>query len=106
MSAHQGTIYLTSLDVQRVHQELIEEFGMPSILRDFGALDSAVIRPKILAYYEEADIFAQAAALIAGIALAHAFEDGNKRLAYVVGETFLLVNGVQLTADSIAYADE
>jgi death-on-curing protein len=44
--------------------------------------------------------------LIAGIALAYAFEDGNKRLAYVVGETFLLVNGVELMADSIAYADE
>ncbi len=106
MSARRGIIYLTALDVQRMHQELIEEFGAPSILCDFGALDCAVTRPKTLAYYEEADIFTQAAALVAGIALARAFEDGNKRLAYVAGETFLLVNGVELSADSIAYADE
>lgn len=53
------------------------------------------MRPQM---YEDADIIAQAVVLIAGIALAHAFVDGNKRTALAVGKTFLLLNGFQVVS--------
>ena len=41
---------------------------------------------------------ALAAAYTLGIARNHPFVDGNKRTAAVVSETFLMLNGYQLTA--------
>jgi prophage maintenance system killer protein len=38
--------------------------------------------------------------------LAHAFEDGNKRLAYAATIAFLAYNGVSLTANPLAIADQ
>ena len=48
------------------------------------------------AYYEAADLVIQAALLISGIALAHAFLDGNKRTALLAGTTFLDLNGLAI----------
>jgi death-on-curing protein len=98
--------YLTAAEVEVMHQELMAGFGLPSILRDRGALESAVLRPQNAAYYDGADIWTQASSLIAGIALVHAFEDGNKRLADVSGATFLWINGLRITADPVDYAKQ
>jgi death-on-curing protein len=62
-------------------------------LRDEGALESAVMRPQMAAHHTGADAAEQAVTLIAGIALAHAFVDGNKRTAPAAGTTFLILNG-------------
>ncbi len=51
------------------------------------------MRPQMAAYYEEADVVTQTALIISGIALAHAFVDGNKRTALLAGTTFLDLNG-------------
>ena len=56
-------------------------------------------RPQNLAAYEEPDIAALAAAYAFGIARNHPFLDGNKRLALVVSETFLGLNGAWLDSD-------
>jgi len=77
--------YLTVLDVIAMHDELIERTGGAVGLRDEGALDSAIMRPQMAAYYEEADLVTQAVLLMSGIALAHAFVDGNKRTALASG---------------------
>jgi death-on-curing protein len=98
--------FLSVLDVQRLHHDLLEPLGQASVLRDTGLLEGAVMRPRHAAYYEDADIFEQAAKLACGIALAHAFEDGNKRLAYVAAIVFLAYNGVTLNADPVALADQ
>lgn len=98
--------YLNTAEVEVMHEVIMADAGQPSILRDRGALESAVLRPHNAACYADAGIWAQAASLIAGIALAHAFEDGNKRLADVVGATFLLMNGLRIVADPVAYADK
>ena len=98
--------YLTVGDVEAVHRDLIAGAGAPSILLQPGALESAVHRPRNVAYYENADLFVQAAHLIGGIALAHAFEDGNKRLAYACGLTFLRQNGIRITGSPEAIADQ
>jgi len=62
-------------------------------LRDSGALDAALDRPKNLLAYGDPDLFDLAGAYAFGIAKAHAFVDGNKRTAYITTRTFLLLNG-------------
>ncbi len=96
--------YLTPGDVEAIHRDLMAGAGAVSILLQPGALEGAVHRPRNIAYYENADLFVQAASLIGGIALAHAFEDGNKRLAYACGLTFLRQNGFRITGSSEAIA--
>lgn len=80
------------------HAEQLAEHGGPSGVRDAGALDSAMMRPRNLALYGEPDLAALAAAYGFGIARNHPFVDGNKRAAAVVMETFLTLNGFTLTA--------
>ena len=75
---------------------ILEREGTAAIVRDRGALESAVMRPQMAAHYEQADVIAQAATLMAGIALAHPFLDANKRTALAAGATFLALNGLQV----------
>ena len=58
----------------------VEETEETHFLRDRGLLESALARPRNAFAYEE-DIVALAVRLLAGIAQAHAFEQGNKRTA-------------------------
>ena len=98
--------YLTVGEVETMHRELMTGAGRSSILRDRGVLESAVHWPRNAAYYDQVSLFAQAASLMAGIALAHAFEDGNKRLAYAAMLTFLRLNNIRITAPSEAIANQ
>jgi death on curing protein len=98
--------YLTLADVEVIHRDLMAGSGARSILLQRGALEGAVHRPRNVAYRENADLFVQAATLIGGIALAHAFEDGNKRLAYACGLTFLRQNSIRVTGSAEAIADQ
>lgn len=78
-------------------EQLAEHGGQPGV-RDAGALDSAMARPRNLALYGEPDLAGLAAAYGFGIARNHPFVDGNKRTAAVVMETFLMLNGAALKA--------
>jgi death-on-curing protein len=80
------------------HAEQLAEHGGAPGVRDAGALDSAMMRPRNLALYEAPDAAALAAAYAFGIARDHPFVDGNKRSAAVVAETFLVLNGHGLAA--------
>lgn len=80
------------------HAEQLAEHGGGEGVRDAGALESAMMRPRNLALYEEPDAAALAAAYAFGIARNHPFVDGNKRTAAVVSETFLMLNGHGLDA--------
>ncbi|WP_345719614.1 type II toxin-antitoxin system death-on-curing family toxin [Qipengyuania qiaonensis] len=80
------------------HVEQLAEHGGPAGVRDAGALDSAMMRPRNLALYGDPDMAALAAAYGFGIARNHPFVDGNKRTAAVVMETFLVLNGCTLAA--------
>ena len=91
------TRYLAALDVMALNDEIVRRMdGTDSLLRDEGALEGALARPQMAAHYESADLVAQAAILIAGVALAYAFVDGNKRTALAAGDTFLTLNGQRL----------
>lgn len=80
------------------HAEQLAEHGGGEGVRDAGALESAMARPRNLAEYGDPDIAALAAAYAFGIARNHPFVDGNKRTAAVVSETFLVLNGHALQA--------
>ena len=80
------------------HGEQLAEHGGPAGVRDAGALESAMMRPRNLALYGEPDVAALAAAYGFGIARNHPIVDGNKRTAAVMMETFLVLNGCTLDA--------
>jgi len=80
------------------HAEQLAEHGGGQGVRDAGALESAMMRPRNLALYDEPDAAALAAAYAFGLARNHPFVDGNKRTAAVVSETFLALNGHRLDA--------
>ncbi len=81
-----------------IHEEQIAEHGGGEGVRDRGLLESALARPRNAWGYGVTDLCTLAAALGHGIARNHPFVDGNKRTAFVVVETFLILNGAELGA--------
>jgi death on curing protein len=90
--------WLTLDVVLAIHEEQLAEHGGREGVRDQGLLESALARPMNLAAYGEPDLPALAAALGFGLVRNHPFVDGNKRTAFVAVETFLGLNGLDLTA--------
>lgn len=77
---------------------LLTHGGMPG-LRDENLLESTMARPRQRFTYEPtADVTALAAAYGYGLARNHPYNDGNKRVAFVVMAVFLRLNGYELTA--------
>jgi death-on-curing protein len=76
-----------------VHDRQLAEHGGGDGIRDPGALESALARPRNLAAYGQPDAAALAASYAFGIARNHPFVDGNKRTAWVLARLFLAVNG-------------
>ena len=85
--------------VLAVHDEqLAVHGGLPGV-RDRGAVESALARPRNLAAYEACDDIARLAAAYAyGISRNHGFADGNKRTALVTADLFLMLNGYELVS--------
>jgi death on curing protein len=68
---------------------------------------SALVRPINFFAYGEEGIVALAVALMAGIAQAHAFEQGNKRTAFAAMRLFLGANGYDTSFDdTFSWAEE
>lgn len=84
----------------RGHERIIEETGGIQGIRDRGALDSALNRPKnVYAFGDDSvDICDLAAEYGFGIARNHAFADGNKRTAISAMKWFLEDCGFMLIA--------
>ena len=86
--------------------ELVDT-GEHHFVRDFGLLESALSRPRNAVAYGEEDLVVLAVALMAGVSLAHASEQGNKRTAFAALRLFLRANGHDTAFDdSIDWADE
>ena len=85
--------------VLAIHRRQLAEHSGADGVRDAGLLESAISRPRhVFAYADpKPDVPTLAAAYAFGIAKNHAFIDGNKRTAYVVCRTFLILNGFDLT---------
>ena len=78
-----------------INEEQIALYGGFSGPVKTDLLSSALQRSVDKVTYENADVFALAAAYIMGLARNHAFADGNKRTAYVTAKLFLRLNGYQ-----------
>ena len=100
-------IYLEFVDALELYAAIISGTPAQAIdqLRDQGALEGALARPRSYADYEDADIALQAAALAHGIAESQAFIDANKRLALVAMLTFLELNGYRVEASDPDLSD-
>src|SRR6266849_8772912 len=97
--------YLSLADVLALHQAMMEKFGVgPAPLREEGLLESAIMRPRMAAYYNEVDLIRQAALLAVGISQAQAFLDGNKRTALAACDVFLRLNGIVFAGDPLELA--
>ena len=97
--------YLSLADVLALHQAMMEKFGIASVpLRDEGILESAIMRPRMAAYYSKADIILQAALFAVGISQAQAFLDGNKRIAFLACDVFLRLNALAFAGDPLELA--
>jgi death-on-curing protein len=92
--------YLTLEEVLELHRLLLERSGGLAGVRDFGGLDSAVIQPQMAFGGQELypSLAEKAAALGFSLVCNHAFVDGNKRVGHAAMETFLILNGWELTA--------
>jgi death-on-curing protein len=88
--------------VVEINRIVVTMTGERHFLRDPGLLDSAMARPQNAFAYGEEDIVALAVRLLAGLAQAHAFEQGNKRTSFVAMIEFLLINGYDLAIDDDA----
>lgn len=92
-------IFFPNLDeILLVHAEIIKETGGAAGLRDVGALESALKAAENRLAYETDEFAILAATYAYHLSQAHAFIDGNKRIAAVVAELFLNLNGVNLNA--------
>jgi death on curing protein len=87
--------------VLAIHEQQIAEHGGLLGIRDLGAIQSALQRPRNLLQYGTPDIFDLAAEYGFGLARNHGFTDGNKRTAYVVTRLFLVLNGRDIHVPSM-----
>lgn len=90
-------VWIDSAVALAVHDRQLAEHGGAAGIRDAGALESALARPRNSWSYGVDDPAALAAAYGFGIARNHPFADGNKRTAWVLARLFLRLNGGELT---------
>jgi len=97
--------YLDILDVISLLPSVLEHGGGMSGLRDAAALEAAVARPQMAAFYDDRDLVQQGILLLTGLALAHAFVDGNKRIALLATLVFWEMNGLAVRGDAREVAE-
>jgi death on curing protein len=93
------TRYITVAEALFFHRQLVSRYGGAQGVRDLGALEAALHRPRV-GYYD--DLVHEAAALFESLVQNHPFVDGNKRVAFAVVDVFLRINGYRITADAVS----
>ena len=87
------------LVVEAVHLDQLREHGGLPGLRDDDALEAVLARPRQKWHHDKGvDLAGLAAAYAFGLATAHPFNDGNKRIAFLTMAVFLGLNGKELDA--------
>lgn len=84
--------------IDALHDAEVQRNGGLAGLRDDGAVESALARPRQKWAYETPDLADMAAAYGFGLAKNHGYLDGNKRAAFIAIGLFLGLNGQRLTA--------
>ena len=93
--------YLTLAEVLDLHQRVIAQSGGAGGVRELGGVESAVSQPRMTFGGVELypTIETKATALCFSLVMNHPFVDGNKRIGHAAMETFLVMNGCELSAD-------
>ncbi|MBW4560529.1 MAG: type II toxin-antitoxin system death-on-curing family toxin [Mojavia pulchra JT2-VF2] len=92
--------YLLLVEVLVLHRQIIEQSGGALGIRDLGGLESALAQPRMTFSGEDLypTVIDKAAALGFSIIMNHPFIDGNKRTGHAAMETFLILNGIEISA--------
>ena len=91
--------WLSRALIEALHADQLREHGGAMGLRDPGLLESALAQPQhVWSYEPDADLAMIAAEYGVGLAKNHAFLDGNKRIAFVATNVFLILNGFEIEA--------
>ena len=84
--------------VDAIQEDQRQQHGGNAGVVNDGSIESALSRARHRFEYTGAGLLECAACYIFGIAKNHGYVDANKRTAYMVGLTFLRVNGVRVDA--------
>lgn len=97
-------IWLSAANLVAINATVCAATGEPHALINAGALESGLSRARFRADYDpDADLATLGVELAYGIAMAHAFLQGNKRTAFAALVLFLEFNGGELDpADDFA----
>jgi len=92
--------YLALAEVLELQRLVLEQSGGLQGVRDLGGLESALAQPRMAFGGQELypSLAEKAAALGFSLVCNHPFLDGNKRAGHAAMETFLVLNGCELTA--------
>ncbi len=94
------TIFLTKEEVISAHYFMMRRMNDADQagVKDHGLLESAIHRPQQSLFGEDAypTLFDKAASLLESLVKNHCFHNGNKRTAYLVTKSFLMLNGYHL----------
>ena len=91
---------LTLAEVLELHRQVIEQSGGAQGLLELRALESALAQPRMTCDGDDLypSIVEKAAALGFSMITNHPFVDGNKRTGHAAMETFLVLNGYEISA--------
>lgn len=86
------------LDLDDLRAVAAAALDAPMEVRDWGLLESALVRPRASPFGEDAypSLWEKAAALLLSLVSNHALVDGNKRVGFTCAVLFLYKNGVHL----------
>ncbi|HEU0293257.1 MAG TPA: type II toxin-antitoxin system death-on-curing family toxin [Anaerolineales bacterium] len=92
--------YLTIAEVLETYQRVMQQTGGLVGIRDLGALESAIAQPYMTFDGNELypSLAEKAAALGFSLIQNHPFADGNKRTGHAAMESFLALNGFEISA--------
>ena len=88
-----------TLFVLAIHREQLQVYGGEAGIRDMAGLESALTQPELEVFGQalHPTVPLKAAAYLYHLASNHPFVDGNKRVAWAVMETYLVLEGSELT---------
>src|ERR1700760_1587846 len=87
-------------EVEKYHNDLIDQFGGRKGIRDIAGFETALARPYMT--FDQQDLYPtaedRAAAIFESLIINHPFIDGNKRIAYLLMRLTLLENNLDIVA--------
>jgi death on curing protein len=92
--------YLTLVEVLDLHRQIIAQSTGTLGIRDLDLLKSAIAQPRMSFGGEDLypTVIEKAIALGFSMIMNHPFVDGNKRTGHAALETFLILNGLEISA--------